>query len=153
MRKGLRKTATPNYGLQKPRMGMITREEPCCGSCSHVTFFCRVCFCNLLRGKTKNSINSKDSKVNFFAICDKFDPWKGFYHDKPTTGGVSEICKDESESLEDEIQVEHGRNSVEQSLGNTAGRESRPSVARLGKENSLRISPEQEDKTITVTIP
>ena len=145
----------PNYREQKVTIAMICGEAPCCGLCqcslkwgtSKKKMYCRILtYRNGQRMIRKN-------RVYTYAVCDRFTWRKINVNARPVLGSVRVVRDEGSPPKELEVQAQHGGDSVEASSTNAARRDERPASTRLGASNPLRISPEQEDKTLVVAIP
>ena len=144
----------PNYRCQRPpTIAMMLRQVPCCAACSRVTVYGQKCHCNVIRGKMPNAALGIESRVEYYGICNKYKDGKVIIHGRELSKRIRTICEGRKTVGEDEIQSEHGRNSVGIRVvhPDESGKGHAPS--RLGAKNNLRIPLIEENKTLTITIP
>ena len=145
----------PNYREQKVTIAMICGEAPCCGLCRCSLRWGtskKKMYCSILTYRNGQKMIRKN-RVFTYAVCDSFTWRKINVNARSVLGSVRVVRDEGSPPKELEVQAEHGGDSVEATSADASRRDGGRAAARVGSENSLRISPEQEDKTLVVAIP
>lgn len=143
----------PNYRCQRPpTIAMILRRVPCCAACAHVTIYSQKCHCNSIRGKMPNAALGIESRVEYYGICDKYKDGKVIIYGRELSKRIRTIREGRKTFCEDEVQSEHGRNSVGVRVVHPDEPIKRRPSSGLGAKNNLRIPLIEENKTLTITI-
>ena len=147
-----RKNITPGYHTQNFSLDMLMGACECCGTCKHSDVHYRMCSCNFIRSKNNTSKGKRlCALVKFYAICDKYERKDTYGFGIPE--GLCGTLKIREEEFKEEVLPEYEGDAVQENGIHTAESKDGHTSTTMGKENSLRISPIKEDKTITIAIP